>query len=412
MLSLFKNNNFHKCSILLSILFSELYTQEFENHYNLKLKSELSNYWWQTYNNYGQENSKINFNYNAHYKKNNSQYYLSVFISKDKINIGESFLKYKIFDETYIKAGRYYRDFSSYLDNSLSSGSTLISHNAQPMPKLGLIGSLYLRKYHDFNLDYGIAHGIFEKNNFYNEGPMLHEKFIYLKYNKKENEWGVGLVHEAIWGGSVIGGRMPGNQPSAFKDFLKIIISADGPDEGGSHVNALGNHLGIWDFYYQINKNDKILKLYYQHFFEDTSGLRFANKSDGLWGIELKDYIKDSTILFEYLNTSNQDIDPPYVDDNYYTHGLYQSGWSYKGYVLGNPFIDNNPSKVFHFGIKKNTINKYNYKFLFSRKIHKSDFIKYEVILGKMINNFLVDIVIVGEESNGSNVGIKLSYQL
>jgi len=79
---------------------------------------------------------------------------------------------------------------------------------------------------------------------------------------------------------------------------------------------------------------------------------------------------------------------------------------------LGNPFIDNNPSKVFHFGIKKNTINKYNYKFLFSRKIHKSDFIKYEVILGKMINNFLVDIVIVGEESNSSNVGIKLSYQL
>jgi len=415
MLSLFKNNNFHKCSILLSILFSELYTQEFENHYNLKLKSEPSNYWWQTYNNYGQENSKINFNYNAHYKKNNSQYYLSVFISKDKINIGESFLKYKIFDETYIKAGRYYRDFSSYLDNSLSSGSILISHNAQPMPKLGLIGSLYLKKYHDFKLDYGIAHGIFEKNNFYNEGPMLHEKFIYLKYNKKENEWGVGLVHEAIWGGSTIGGRIPGNQPSTFKDFLKIIIAEDGPDEGGDHANALGNHLGIWDFYYQINKNDKIFKLYYQHFFEDTSGLRFANKSDGLWGIELKDYIKDSTILFEYLNTSNQDIDPPYVDDSYYIHGLYQSGWSYKGYVLGNPFIDssnNNPSKVFHFGIKKNTINKYNYKFLFSRKIHKSDFIKYEVILGKMINNFLVDIVIVGEESNSSNVGIKLSYQL
>ena len=52
----------------------------------------------------------------------------------------------------------------------------------------------------------------------------------------------------------MIGGRMPGNQPSAFKDFLKIIISADGHDEGGSHVNALGNHLGIWDFYYQINK--------------------------------------------------------------------------------------------------------------------------------------------------------------
>ena len=415
MLSQFKKNNFYKFSTLLLVLFSELYSQEFENQYRLNLKSNLSDYWWSTYNNYGQENSKTNFNYNSNYKKNNTQYYFSFFISKDRINIGESFLQYEVFDETYIKAGRYYRDFSNYLNNSLSSGSILISHNAQPMPKLGLMGSLQLKKYHNFNLDYGIAHGIFEKNNFYNDAPMLHEKFIYLKHNKKETEWGIGLVHEAIWGGSTIGGRVPGDQPSTLKDFLKIIIAQDGPDEGGDHANALGNHLGIWDFYYQINKNKKILKLYYQHFFEDTSGLRFANKSDGLWGIELKDYIKDSTILFEYLNTSNQDIDPPYVDDSYYIHGLYQSGWSYKGYVLGNPFIDslkNNPSKVIHIGIKKNTINEYHYKFLLSRKIHESDFIKYQIILGKMINNFLIDIIIVGEKSNSSNVGIKLSYKL
>lgn len=415
MLSRLKKNNFYQVCILLLILFSELCAQEFENHYRLKLKSDLSDYWWSTYNNYGQENSKTNFNYISNYKKNNTQYYFSFFISKDRISIGESFLKYKISDKTYIKAGRYYRDFSNYLNNSLSSGSILISHNAQPMPKFGLMGSLHLKKSHNFNFDYGIAHGIFEKNNFYNDAPMLHEKFIYLKQIKKETEWGIGLVHEAIWGGSTIGGRVPGDQPSTFKDFLKIIIAEDGPEEGDDHVNALGNHLGIWDFYYQMNQNDKILKLYYQHFFEDTSGLRFANKSDGLWGIELKDYIKDSTILLEYLNTSNQDRDPPYLDDSYYIHGLYQSGWSYKGYVLGNPFIDslnNNPSKVIHLGIKKNTINEYNYKLLLSRKIHESDFIKYQIFFGKMINNFLVDIFFVGEKSNGGNVGIKLSYQL
>ena len=413
MLSQFKNNNFHKFSILLLILFSMLYSQEFENHYSVKLKSDLSGHWWSTYNNFGQKNSKTNFNYNSNYKKNNNQYYFSVFISKDRINIGESFLKYKIFEDTYIKAGRYYRDFSNYLDNNLSSGSILISHNAKPMPKLGLIGTLYSKKYNDFSFDYGIAHGVFEKNNFYSKAPMLHEKFIYFKHNKKEFEWGIGLVHEAMWGGRTISGRMPGDQPSTFKDFLKIIIAEDGPDEGGDHANALGNHLGIWDFYYQINKNDKILKLYYQHFFEDTSGLRFANKSDGLWGIELKDYIVGSTILLEYLNTSNQNIDPPYVNDTYYIHGLYQSGWSYKGYVLGNPFIDslnNNPSKVIHLGIKKNAISEYNYKFLLSRKIHESDIIKYQIVLGKIVNDFLIDFVFSGDESN--SVGIKLSYQL
>ena len=125
--------------------------------------------------------------------------------------------------------------------------------------------------------------------------------------------------------------------------------------------------MGIWDFFIITKNSDKKLKFYYQHFFEDTSGLRFANKTDGLWGIEFQNFIKNNTILIEYLNTFNQNIDPPYVDDSYYIHGLYQSGWSYKGYTLGNPFIDfknNNPSKVMHLGMKRILDDKYNFKFL------------------------------------------------
>ena len=415
MLSQFKFNSISKYHFLLLIIsLTKLYAQEMNSQYSLVLTPHISNQWWSKYNNYGKEPSKIYFNYMKNYKKKKNELKINIFASKDKVYIGESFLQSKLFSSTYIKFGKYYRDFSTYLNDDLSSGSMLVSRNAEPMPKLGLKGSLNLKKYNDFSLDYGIAHAIFKKNIFYNEAPMLHEKFIYLKYNKKEIEWGIGFVHEAIWGGSTLGGRMPGDQPSSFKDFLKILISADGPDEGGDHVNALGNHLGIWDFYYQINKNEKTLKLYYQHFFEDTSGLRFANKSDGLWGIELKNFIKNNIILFEYLNTLNQNIDPPYVDDTYYYHGLYQSGWSYEGYVLGNPFIDslnNNPSKVIHLGIK-NIKNTYNYKFLLSRKINESDFLKCHITFGREVKDFSIDIVIVGEKNNSRNVGIKLSYQL
>ena len=32
--------------------------------------------------------------------------------------------------------------------------------------------------------------------------------------------------------------------------------------------------------------NEKNVKVYYQHLFEDDSGFRFKNKYDGLWGIE------------------------------------------------------------------------------------------------------------------------------
>ena len=55
----------------------------------------------------------------------------------------------------------------------------------------------------------------------------------------------------------------------------------------------------------------KNFTVYYQHIFEDTSGLRFHNKTDGLWGIELTNLIKNTTLLLEYLNTKNQFLDPP-----------------------------------------------------------------------------------------------------
>jgi hypothetical protein len=414
MLSLFKYNSISKYYFLLLIIsITKLSAQVINSQYSLVLTPHINNQWWSKYNNYGQEPSTIYLNYINNYKKKKNELSINIFASRDKVYVGESFLQSKLFSSTYIKFGKYYRDFSTYLNDDLSSGSMLVSKNAEPLPKIGLIGSFYLKKYNNYNIDYGIAHGKFEKNNFYNKSPMLHEKFIYLKHNSKETEWGIGFVHEAIWGGSTIGGRLPGDQPSTLKDFFKIIIAADGPDEGGQHLNALGNHLGIWDFYYQIKQKDKSLKLYHQHFFEDTSGLRFANKTDGLWGVELKNYVKDSNILFEYLNTSNQNIDPPYVSDSYYIHGLYQSGWSYKGYVLGNPFIDsfnNNPSKVIHLGVKQYILNDLHYKLLLSRKVHESDDIKYQIILGKTINNFLTDIIIYGEKSKG--VGIRISYQL
>ena len=94
------------------------------------------------------------------------------------------------------------------------------------------------------------------------------------------------------------------------------------------------------EFIFKKNNNNRILKVYYQHFFEDTSGLRFRNEIDGLWGLELNNYIQNSTFLLEYLHTTHQNMDPPYVAEAYYNHGVYQKGWSYKNYTLGNPLIN------------------------------------------------------------------------
>jgi len=414
MLSQFKKSSISKYKILLLITFiTTLYSQEINNKYSLILSPDISNQWWSKYNNYGQNPSEIYFNYNTNYKSENINAILKVFASKDKIYIGESFVQSKVFNNTYLKAGKYYKDFSIYLNQSISSGSLLISNNAEPIPKVGILSSYKLKKSQKFDFNFGIAHAVLAKSKIYKTKPMLHEKFIYLNYLQDQNEFSIGFVHEAIWGGST---EDYGDFPDSFKDFLKVFISADGPlVEGESHANALGNHLGIWDFYYKRILSDKELKLYYQHFFEDTSGLRFANKSDGLWGIELSNFIKNTDILFEYLNTINQNSDPPYVNDSYYNHYQYKDGWSYKGYALGNPFINflnNNPSKVFHLGVSSNDINKYSYKLLASRKIDMSDYIKYQISISKMINQYLVGFIFTGEESIGNNLTLKLSYNL
>lgn len=420
MLSLFKKSSICKNYIFLLIIFSfKLYSQDINNHYNIELTSNLSNQWWSQYNNYGKERSKIYFNYNSIYKNKDLNININILSSRNKIYVGESYVQSKFFNNTHLKVGKYYKDFSSYLNESLTSGSLLISKNAEPMPKIGLISSYKFKENKYFDFHFGISHGLFDKSKIYKTAPFLHEKFIYLNYSKNQNDFGIGFVHEAIWGGST---EYYGDFPSSLKDFFKIFISADGPLlDGESHANALGNHLGIWDFYFKKTMNGNEIKLYYQHFFEDTSGLRFDNKSDGLWGIELTNFIQNTNFLLEYLNTTNQNRNPPYVDENYYNHGQYAEGWSYKGYVIGNPFInagnaqsdlDVNPSKVFHLGFEKNELNKYSYKLLLSRKVDIGDKIKYYFSIDKIFNQCLIGIIIAGEESRGNNISVKLSYNL
>ena len=63
-----------------------------------------------------------------------------------RIPAHESYLKFNIRDNSYFRAGRYYRDYSRYLNDELSSGSILISNNAQAMPKIGVVSKKKLKR--------------------------------------------------------------------------------------------------------------------------------------------------------------------------------------------------------------------------------------------------------------------------
>lgn len=364
--------------------------------------------WWSNYNNNGLNFNQSNISLSYKNIFDNYELLINTHASNEKIIFTESYISFSMQKLYKIKFGRYYRDFSTYLNDELSSGSMLIGKNALPIPKIGLLGEYQIKKNDKFKFTYSLAHSILDKNDVYNESPFIHEKFLYLIKNDNNYEYGFGFVHEAMWGGSTY---LNGKFPSSFNDFLKIFISADGKKlEGQPHANALGNHLGIWDFYYTKKSESNILKLYYQHFFEDTSGLRFQNKFDGLWGFEYNNLSLKLNYVLEYIDTSNQDRDPPYVNENYYNHSEYKLGWSYKDYVIGNPFINNIPSKIIHSGISMDAINNYKFKILLSKRIDTNDKLKYSFSVGKVFQNFTTLIFINGSKSK--NVGLRIDYDI
>ena len=89
------------------------------------------------------------------------------------------------------------------------------------------------------------------------------KNFLYFNFKLPQNIFKIGLVHEAIWGGTTHLGK----QPATFEDYFRIFRASHGSESAilMDQVNALGNHLGIWDFAY-IYENKNRMKFYYQHF--------------------------------------------------------------------------------------------------------------------------------------------------
>lgn len=417
MLNRFKNNKHLSFFLIFYLWHCTINAQTLSGLIELGNNPSSENFWWLKYNNFGFEGpfnfqkTKIIFN------KPNFQYEINIFsnlFESNNISYNQSYFKFSVNDNTFLRLGRYYRDFSTYLNDELSSGSILISNNAQAMPKIGIVSEKYLKRNNKLRFQYGIAHGVFNRNEVYINSPFLHEKFLYLIINQKNNIWGFGLIHEAIWGGTIKSeNKFAGKQPQSVSDFFKVFISADGPDDI-PHANSLGNHLGIWDFSFQKSYKRGKIKAYYQHLFEDTSGLRFDNKTDGLWGLELENYENNITVLLEYINTKNQYADPPYVQEDYYKHGLYSYGWSYKNYTLGNPLISHlNPASTDYIYLAFSGLiqEKYYVQLRGFQELSKSSLFNYKFELMKILeNDYMVGAVFLKDTKRG--FGFKLVRKL
>lgn len=247
----------------------------------------------------------------------------------------------------------------------LSSGSMGIGRNAAPIPMVNisvpnftpvpLTQSL-------FKFKGNLAHGWLGKDRFV-DNAYLHEKSFYLKFGA--NQWPVqlysGLINFAQWGGTSSNPDI-GKLPSGVDDYISVVLGKGGASDapGAEQTNALGNHLGIWDYGIDLNHKSLKVKIYYQHPFEDESGLWKRSVEDGIWGFNLKTGNKGlfSEMVWEFIYTKSQSgagiSDPPgdfpYCEeencgfpyggrDDYYNHFIYNSGWTYNGRTLGTPLF-------------------------------------------------------------------------
>lgn len=252
-------------------------------------------------------------------------------------------------------------------DTLLSSGFYAGAGNALPVPKvqfqtIGYRTLPFTRKFVAINA--GIGHGWFAAN--YIQGAFLHQKHLHLRLGKPtaRTHFYTGVNHQAQWGGQADYLREPpssapdGRLPSSLRDFpyvLTATVPRDWYQQGYTAFDSyrIGNHLGSIDFGVSRQAKHGNWLLYHQHPFEDVSGLLFINVPDGLWGLRWARNGADTPANFrfqrltvEYLQTTNQSGPTFYITgskyqgaDNYFNHGQYVQGWSFRGNGIGTPLI-------------------------------------------------------------------------
>lgn len=302
-----------------------------------------------------------------------------------------------------------------FLDQSLSSGSLTQGWNARPLPQV----RIGIFDYADvwgckemFAVKGHIAYGMFDDDWWlkrwanpdyrYSLNTLYCSRAIYFRGGNAKKfplEGELGLVMDTQFGGKTwipAEGNREGyweKHPTYLKAWAKAFIpTAGGTDTApGEQTNVEGNFLGNWSMSLKWqDPSGWMVRLYYQHFFEDHSMLFFDYPwKDGLYGVQGKlpanPFVSD--ILYEFFYSKDQ-AGPCYWDhtsvidyqisarDSYYNHYIY-NGWQNWGQAIGSPLFispvynDNhrlhflhNRLISHHFGIKGTPSRQTDYRLL------------------------------------------------
>lgn len=234
---------------------------------------------------------------------------------------------------------------------SSTNGNMDWSDNARPLPGITLSTNDYVpfffwKKWFSFKALY--AENLLSDKQ-YVDHAHLHHKYVYGRASLDSWKISLGLDHWVYWGGtSPVYGKLPG-----FENYFRYIIGLKGGSNSPDvdNTNASGNSLGLYVLTIEKQYRDFNLTFYYNHPFEDRSGLEMDNLPDGLWGLYLhrkgKTFLKD--IVYEFQNTTNQSGTYNMIEirntgvrtgrgnDNYFNNWIYKSGHVHYNRMMGSP---------------------------------------------------------------------------
>jgi hypothetical protein len=261
----------------------------------------------------------------------------------------------------------------SLMDPTLGSGDMGISTNARPIPE----ANLYIPRFvtlpgtggwlqgkgnfavgRSFDTDFLLSS---PTDQYFIKDMLWHHKSLNLKVQDTKSHFPLsmtlGIRHIAQWGGVSTNPTADVRvQPHSFKDFIRIALGKSGNETAtlSDQINVLGSHYGTYDLRVGYEKKKGAVYVYYQHFFDDVSGMELRNLGDGLRGIQvaLSDFNYLSKIVLERIVTVNQSGPFHFIEyehtkypgyggggDDYYNNGEYASGHAYFNRSIGSPLL-------------------------------------------------------------------------
>jgi hypothetical protein len=240
-----------------------------------------------------------------------------------------------------VTAGAKQRD-EAFFGLSSTNQNYLYSNNARPLPGVIIEANEPLKITDRFKIDWGIAHYELNDDRFVDGARVHYKRLNLITQLSKKSKLTLGIQHFAQWAGT---SPNFGTLKSDLGGFWNVFIANRSTELGldGEIQNAVGNHLGSYLFRYDLNSSKGEIAFYHEHPFEDGSGTAFKNFPDGVWGLTFKPagnkIIKG--VLYEYVDTRDQSSSSGGNRvDNYFSNGIYESGWTYEENIIGIPFFE------------------------------------------------------------------------